>query len=863
MAGISTTIQIQDQFTNPLEKLLKAIDKVTLAFEKLNDKLVTGITSAPIEKLGASALGASSGISKMGNALDGVDTSVDTTGIDKLVTATDKATASVDKLDAATKKVSKGLNTTAKVSNKAADGIEKVTKKTAQTGNVTDTATKKQKKYNYELTTTEAIVKRLKSNLSKLMAAYGGLMAAQQIVQTNDALTNMRARLGLIVSNPQFAGESDITSQFPPDSPTKLQSAMSKVASTVDVPMIDIVSGAEKQIEPMQKVAKLQQQIFNAANRSRSSYLTTANTVTRLGMNAGQAFKNTDEMVAMAELLNKKFIIAGATADEMDSALTQLTQGLGSGVLRGEELNSVFESAPNIIQDIAKYLDVDIGKIRKLAENGMLTADIVKNALFANIQETNKQIAAMPRTFNQTWTMFKNYAVRAFEGVNKRFESILNSQAFINLFAIMANAAMNFITLLNSALGYVGVIFEWAYEHMNAFIPIIGAAIAYLALYKGWALLVASATMVWHGALKLLAIAQAALNAVMKANPLIKVITLVITLVSAIYFAVAAYNNFEGTVAEVTEKIGGAIGWLAALFTSSWTYIGLVIQQVMQGATVWVYDALADIVEGFQDVKSKILNFMADIDEGWHKLGQSLKNIMVDALNGVLGVWNWLADTALGEKLGLSKAELQTKSTEEYTSKFRVEADDAANYRSGYRDLADAAHLKLVDTISDVSNARANLAMDLSEGWNKGATIGKQVGEQIDPKTFVDDFFNTDKWMDKLNVKVGADTNTVTDKLGTTTTPIAVDNPDEEYLKRMNKVLGQIEENTSDTTREDLKYYRELGRKEDINNFNQAHVNINVPVTNNSNTPVNEKTIVDYIVSALQDARIISAQGAH
>ena len=79
----------------------------------------------------------------------------------------------------------------------------------------------------------------------------------------------------------------------------------------------------------------------------------------------------------------------------------------------------------------------------------------------------------------------------------------------------------------------------------------------------------------------------------------------------------------------------------------------------------------------------------------------------------------------------------------------------------------------------------------------------------------------------------------------------------------MNKLLGQIEENTNDSTREDLKYYRELGRKEDINNFNQAHVNINVPVTNNSNTPVNEKTIVDYIVSALQDARIISAQGAH
>ena len=784
MAGIETTIQIQDQFTKPLEKLLKAIDKVTLAFEKLNGKLITGIDSKPI-----------------------------------------------DKLNNATEKVNKKLNTTNVVSNKAANGIDKVGKKTSQTGDKTDAARKKQKKYNYELTTTEAITKRLKSNFSKLMAAYGGLMSAQQVVQTNDALTNMRARLGLIVGNPQFAGDSAITSQFPPDAPTKLQSAMSKVAPTVNAPMIDVISGAEKQIEPMQKVAKLQQQIFNAANRSRSSYLTTANTVTRLGMNAGQAFKNTDEMVAMAELLNKKFIIAGATADEMDSALTQLTQGLGSGVLRGEELNSVFESAPNIIQDIAKYLDVDIGKIRKLAEGGFLTADIVKNALFANIQETNKQIAAMPRTFNQVWTLFKNYAVRAFEGVNKRLESILNSQAFINLFAIMANAAMNFITLLNSALGYIGTAFEFAYNHMNAFIPIIGAAVAYLALYKGWALLVASATLVWQGATKALAIAQAALNAVMKANPLIKVVTLVITLVSAIYFAIAAYNNFEGTVADVTEKMGGAIGWLAALFNSSWTYIGLVIQKAMQSATVWAYDTLADI------------------DEGFHKLGQSIKNTMIDAFNGVLSAWNWVADSALGKKLGLGTAELKTKSTEEYTS--------------NYRGLADSAHLKLVDTISKASNERANLALALSEGWDKGANIGRQVGEKLEPKTFIDDFFNTNKWMDKLDAKVGADANTVTNKLGTTTAPINVGGLTDEQAKTMNKLLGQIEENTNDSTREDLKYYRELGRKEDINNFNQAHVNINVPVTNNSNTPVNEKTIVDYIVSALQDARIISAQGAH
>ncbi len=99
-------------------------------------------------------------------------------------------------------------------------------------------------------------------------------------------------------------------------------------------------------------------------------------------MNAGKAFSSTKEIVAFAEQLNKKFVIAGATTEETNSALLQLTQGLGSGVLRGEELNAVFESAPNIIQSIADYLEVDIGKIRGMASEGMLTADIVKTPYF-------------------------------------------------------------------------------------------------------------------------------------------------------------------------------------------------------------------------------------------------------------------------------------------------------------------------------------------------------------------------------------------------------------------------------------------------------------------------------------------------
>ncbi|MGS7749553.1 tape measure protein, partial [Clostridioides difficile] len=123
-----------------------------------------------------------------------------------------------------------------------------------------------------------------------------------------------------------------------------------------------------------QSDAGLNKMIFQSAERSRASYLDTAKIVSRIGMNAGKAFSSTREIVSFAEQLNKKFVIAGASTEEMNSALLQLTQGLGSGVLRGEELNAVFESAPNIIQSIADYLNVDIEKIRGMASEGMLTA---------------------------------------------------------------------------------------------------------------------------------------------------------------------------------------------------------------------------------------------------------------------------------------------------------------------------------------------------------------------------------------------------------------------------------------------------------------------------------------------------------
>lgn len=167
----------------------------------------------------------------------------------------------------------------------------------------------------------------------------------------------------------------------------------------------------------LQTTAELQNKIFQSAQRARGSYQTTADAVAKMGILARDAFASNDEVIAFVEQLNKHFTIAGTSAQGIDAAMLQITQAMGQGVLRGEELNSVFEQAPTIIQSIAKYLDIPIGQIRSMAQEGLITADVVKQAMFATAEETNAKFAQMPMTFGQIATIIGNTLLQTFEPV--------------------------------------------------------------------------------------------------------------------------------------------------------------------------------------------------------------------------------------------------------------------------------------------------------------------------------------------------------------------------------------------------------------------------------------------------------------
>lgn len=173
--------------------------------------------------------------------------------------------------------------------------------------------------------------------------------------------------------------------------------------------------------------------------------------VGKLGVQAGKAFTSNDELLAFTDQLNKHFAIAGTNAEGISGATLQLTQALGSGVLRGQELNSVFTQAPTIIQSIADYLGVDIGQIRKMAEEGLLTANVVKNGVFYTAEKINKKFDNTAKTFSQIWTNIKNNAVIAFDPILNKLSEIANSKDF----QVLVQNIINGLSTIGTYLSYV------------------------------------------------------------------------------------------------------------------------------------------------------------------------------------------------------------------------------------------------------------------------------------------------------------------------------------------------------------------------------------------------------------------------
>lgn len=372
----------------------------------------------------------------------------------------------------------------------------------------------------------------------------------------------------------------------------------------------------------LQTAAELQDMIMESANRSRAAYSTTADAVAKMVIMAGDAFSSNEELIAFSELINKQFTIAGTSAAGIDAAMLQLTQAMSSGVLRGEELNSVFEQAPTIIQTIADYLGVPIGKIREMAAEGQITSTIVKNAMLASADEINAKFAAMPMTFSQVWTIAKNIALEAFTPV---------------------------LTLIGQGA-------QWIYDNWSMIAPVFWGLAAAALGYAVALGIQTAATWIANGA------AQAFFTTLLT-NPLFWIALAIGVVVAAIY--------------KWVQSVGGLkVAWLicvnAVLTAWDWVKIGF-MTGVYFVMNLWNRLQLAFYTAGVN-----IQNFMGDMKAGVLTILQNMVNGAIDIINGFINTLNKIPGVSID---AIEKVTFGTTAQMENDAAKQARAADLAAYQ--------------------------------------------------------------------------------------------------------------------------------------------------------------------------------------
>ena len=343
----------------------------------------------------------------------------------------------------------------------------------------------------------------------------------------------------------------------------------------------------------LQTTQELTQMIYQSAQASRGSFTETANMVAQLGTLAGNAFDNTQEIVAFAEQLNKQMAISGTSAQEGSAAMLQLTQAMSSGVLRGEELNSGMERTPMIANTSAEDLGVSTGKRREMAAEGQITAEVVKNAMFWAADETNAKFEEMPMTWAQVWQSFQNTATMA-------LQPVLNA-------------------------------INWLANNIQIIAPIVlGLATAF-----GVFLIAANWIQICAAVTNFLTTAQAMLGVVMATvwGPIVIVIVLVI---AAIYAVVAAINKLTGSTISATGLITGAIAVALA-------FIG----NIFVAAFNLIMDGLVFVVNAFIGVA----NIIATVFSNPARAAVGIIHGMADAILSILEGIASAIDTLFGSNL--------------------------------------------------------------------------------------------------------------------------------------------------------------------------------------------------------------------
>lgn len=558
-------------------------------------------------------------------------------------------------------------------------------------------------------------------------------------------------------------------------------------------------------------VAALNDMIYESAQRARGGYMDMAKAVASLSVNARDAFPDPRKTVQFMEGMQKLFVIGGASKENQQFAMLQLQQSLASGRLQGDEFRSITENAP-ILQDmIAKTMKVSRGELKQLSAQGEITADIIKRAIFENMDEINDKFESMPKRWSDHFTDFKNVVLKSFAPLAERINRLANSEGVRSMFSMLKNGIKSIMPVLYAVIGGVekfvnmftagifavasfvqnhSLLMQMALIALGGYLAFVGT----MALVSAGQMALAAISMAaktaadWleTAALIALTVAQEGLNAALYACPLTWIVGAIIAVIAVLYAAVAAVNYFAGTSISATGIIFGAF---MLLFSSIWNMIAF---------TVNMFVSLAEFIGNvFVDPLNATYNLFADIWNGVVDLvGQAVAAI-VDMIAQIPGM----------NKLGIS--------TDFTAESMRMERREISG---GY----DYSGLKMKTL--DYSN-------EMAWGYNVGAGIGDSISDALQMPEIAAPGYNAKDIADN--------TANTADNTG-------------KGAKDVKRAADAL-----DSTADDLAFLREAAEREAVNKYTTATIHIDVGGVTAGDTGGND---FDGVLRRLNDVLIESVE---
>ena len=562
-------------------------------------------------------------------------------------------------------------------------------------------------------------------------------------------------------------------------------------------------------------VDELEAKIMASAQRSRAAYLGTASAIASMGANAGAAFSSNDELIAFMEQVNRQFTIGGASAQGQAAAMLQLTQAMAAGALRGEELNSILENAPGIARAIEQYMGIAEGSIKQYAQEGQVTAEVVKNALFSVADETNAKFESMPMTWAQIWTNMQNRALQTLDPVLNKLNKLANSEQFSTVVDGALNALATITALASGILDVFVNIGSAVVDNWSVIEPIAWGLVAALVAYNAVALI----TQAINGAVALSAAVKGAAD------------------------MFAAGKTFAATVAQQglnAALLACPITWIVAGIIALCNWIAKTTGVAATGFGV-ITGGINVAIQAVWNAMLVVANVAIGI---WNALGACCSNIGTAFHNVISNVQGWfygLLSTALTVVEGICAALNKLPFVEFDYSGISAKADEyAAKSAEAYGSVEE------YQNIGDAFTKGYNTFDTFTDGWASDAfKAGASWGDGVADK--VSGFFDFGGGgTGGTDLGSGFDLSSIADNTGLT-----ADN------------TGKTADALA-VTEEQLEYLRDIAERDAINRFTTAEVKIDMTgMTNRIDGSADLDGVISQLTEGFTEALVTAAEGVH